>query len=389
MTENTETPIRVLFVVGDLGVGGIQSGIMNFIRACPKTQVHFDILIHSSEIGFHEKRFSEYGTIYHVPIKTGKNKYTNIWYLLINNFLLKKRIIRVLAQHEPYQAIHCKSMYFCAATVEAGKKLGIPVRIAQCHVDKPERLSLFYRWYFHWCAKRIEKSATDKLAVSKGAVALMFCEYGGRIIKNPTISLERLDPQKYHPLPHEGIHLIQIGTYSARKNQLFSVKTLLSMLRFGVSAQLTFIGFPLDEPNYIMDVKKAVKENGLNQFVRFLAKDSDIPKELSESDYMLIPSLREGLPNVALEAQAMGVPCFLSDTITKATDCGLCTFLSLEKGPAAWADEIIRYRKEHGTEKKYVDMTSWDQKNVVKEYIQIWDNKKTLRTHGNRLRSVP
>ena len=99
-----------------------------------------------------------------------------------------------------------------------------------------------------------------------------------------------------------------------------------------------------------------------------------MPYLLSQSDYMLIPSLREGLPNVALEAQAMGVPCFLADTITEATDCGLCTFLSLQIGPAAWSQEIMKYKRQHGTNKQFVDMSSWDQREVVKEYIQIWQN---------------
>ena len=63
---------------------------------------------------------------------------------------------------------------------------------------------------------------------------------------------------------------------------------------------------------------------------------------------------RVGVFNVALEAQAMGVPCFLSDSITKATDCGLCRFLSLQNGSKAWAQEILDYRQQHGTEKRYV-----------------------------------
>ena len=71
----------------------------------------------------------------------------------------------------------------------------------------------------------------------------------------------------------------------------------------------------------------------------------------------------------------MGVPVFLTDTIFRNTDCGLCVFLSLDKGPHAWAEEIVRYRQEKGAEKVYPDMTQWDNENVVKEYIKIWKNQ--------------
>lgn len=371
-------PCSVLFVVDSMEVGGVQSGIMNFARIAPPDQVRFDIIALTDQEGFHEAEFRKYGSVYHIPLPHPSNKYLSIPYTLMNDMLFRRKFIRFLKSHAPYDAVHTKLLKGTAPAMEAAKACGVPMRIAQCHVDKPERLNAFDTWYYKWCAKRIEKTATVKLAVSEKAVSLLFDHFDARIIKNPTISLERLNPAKYAPVPHSEIRLIQVGTYSRRKNQCFSVEILKRLLDMGQEARLTFVGFPLDEPDYIHTVEQRVRELGVEENVSFLPKDADVPLLLSQSDSMLIPSLREGLPNVALEAQAMGVPCFLSDTITKATDCGLCTFLSLEKGPAAWAEEIIRYRKEHGTEKKYVDMTSWDQKNVVKEYIQIWGNAKNL-----------
>ena len=184
--------------------------------------------------------------------------------------------------------------------------------------------------------------------------------------------MEKLDPSRYPPDCHTGIRLIQVGTYSHRKNQCFSVEILKELLDSGQEAQLAFIGFPLDEPEYIHTMEDRIRQLGVSDQVVFYPKDADVPLLLSQSDYMLIPSLREGLPNVALEAQAMGVPCFLSDTITKATDCGLCTFLPLQNGPGSWAREIINYRLQRGAGKGSADMSSWDQRKVLQEYIGIW-----------------
>ena len=364
--------LKVLFILGTMEIGGVQSGIMNFAKYTPTEQVHFDVLVQSKREGYHEKEFKNYGSIYRIPIFQSKSSLLNLLLQLPSDLCWRIRLKSFLKRHPGYDVVHTKRLTGVADAMEVAKECGIPVRVAQSHVDKPEHLNAFSAWYYRWCAKRIEKSATVKLAVSPGAVDLLYGKYGGRVIKNPTISLARLDPSKYHPQPHEWIHLIHIGTYSHRKNQSFSVGILKELIHQGIQAKLTFIGYPLDEPEYINEVKILINKCGLENNVIFLPKDTDVPKELSESDYMLIPSLREGLPNVALEAQAMGVPCFISDTVNPDTDCGLCTFLSLEDGPEKWANAILKYRDVHGTEKTYIDMSEWDNVNICQEYVRIW-----------------
>lgn len=368
-------PARVLFVLGSMEIGGVQSGVMDFARIVPPERVRFDIVVFARKEGYHEAAFRKYGSVFHIPLLEAHNKYLSVPCTLINDFLVRIKLKRFLKGHEPYDAVHTKLLKGTAPALEAARECGVPIRVAQSHVDRPERLNPFDAWYYKWCAKRIEKSATVKLAVSEKAIALLFDKYSGRIIKNPTISLERLDPSLYPPEPHPEIRLIQVGTYSRRKNQCFSVDVLKRLLDAGQDARLSFVGYPLDEPEYIHSVEGRIRQYGLSERVTFYPKDADVPLLLSRSDYMLIPSLREGLPNVALEAQAMGVPCFLSDSITKAADCGLCRFLSLQSGPEAWAQQILDYRRQYGAEKRYVDMSAWDQNEILQEYVQIWASK--------------
>ena len=370
--ENQKTFNKVLFVLGNMEVGGVQSGIINFAKITPPDKVHFDVLVLTSNIGFHEEEFKKYGNVYHIPLPFRKNKLSGLIFSRIDDRIFARKFNKFLEEHNDYDAVHAKLLAHAGVVVKVAKKHGIPVRVTQSHVDKPEHLNLLSRLYYKRQARIIEKYATHKLAVSPKAADLLYGKYGGRVIKNPTISLERLDPKKYGLVPHEGINFIQIGTYSHRKNQVFSVNILKALADKGIKAHLTFIGFPLDEPDYIKDIEAAVKDNGLTGSVTFLPKDADVPKLLSESDYMLIPSLREGLPNVALEAQAMGVPCFISDTVNPETDCGLCEFLPLTSGADAWAQAIIDYRQKYGTGKRFVDMSEWDNKKVCEEYIKIW-----------------
>ncbi len=364
-------PIKVLFIIGSMEIGGVQSGIMNFAKIISPNDAQIDVLVHNDTEGFHEKEFKKFGRIFHLPIieKSGRLGFASS--LLINNFTFKRKLANFLREHK-YDVVHCKSLYYCAVAAEAAKAEGVPVRIVQSHVDKPERIHWFFKWYLAWCSRRIQKAATVKLAVSEKAADYLYGKYGGRVIKNPTISLERLDPSKYPQSQHKEIRLIHIGTFSKRKNQCFSIEILNHFICQGIDAKLTIIGFPLDEPNYINEMNELIEQYKLKSYIEFLPKDTDIPKALSESDYMLIPSLREGLPNVALEAQAMGVPCFISENVWKATDCGLCEFLSLELGTKKWAEAILDYRDKHGKDKTFIDMSEWDNRNICREYIEIW-----------------
>ena len=139
---------------------------------------------------------------------------------------------------------------------------------------------------------------------------------------------------------------------------------------------MTFIGYPRNkDDDYLPNLKKYASEKGLDNNVAFLPQDTNVAEELAKSTIMLIPSLQEGLPNVALEAQAMGVPCFVSTDVSEDCNCGICEFLPLVAGAKEWAQKIVEYVEINGTQKKYVDMSSWDNKHVSQEHLEHWRGK--------------
>ena len=68
-----------------------------------------------------------------------------------------------------------------------------------------------------------------------------------------------------------------------------------------------------------------------------------MPRLLGAADVFLLPSLFEGLPLVALEAQGAGVPAILTDTITREVDIvpGLVERRSLTEPAATWASATL------------------------------------------------
>jgi len=89
-------------------------------------------------------------------------------------------------------------------------------------------------------------------------------------------------------------------------------------------------------------IERKVRDLGLSSAVKFLGVRGDIPKLMQAMDVYLFPSLFEGLPVVLVEAQAAGLRCIVSDTITRESDVtGRVQFLSLKDSPEIWAAKIL------------------------------------------------
>ena len=74
--------------------------------------------------------------------------------------------------------------------------------------------------------------------------------------------------------------------------------------------------FLVGEGEKVEDVKRYVKERKLENSIVFLNRYSDMQSFISAMDIMLLPSLYEGLPLVAIEWQINGIQSILSTTIS-------------------------------------------------------------------------
>ena len=89
------------------------------------------------------------------------------------------------------------------------------------------------------------------------------------------------------------------------------------------------------------EVLGKAEELGVSGSVRLLGVRSDVPALLSAFDVLAFPSLYEGMPNVVIEAQAAGLPCIVSDTITReANVTGRVSYLSIDD-PSEWAAAVL------------------------------------------------
>lgn len=129
-----------------------------------------------------------------------------------------------------------------------------------------------------------------------------------------------------------------IGRFHPQKNHQF----MLDLIEMLSDTDLNFLWLFIGEGDLKIKFEKEAKERNLSKYIQFLGRRDDIPELLNIMNLFVLPSLYEGLPTVAVEAQAAGVPCLLSTEITKEVDMemGIVKFLDL-KNMNEWVKAIL------------------------------------------------
>ena len=79
----------------------------------------------------------------------------------------------------------------------------------------------------------------------------------------------------------------------------------------------------------------------IEEKVMLLGKQNHVERYYSMMDFFLMPSLYEGFPIAAIEAQTSGLPCLLSSSITKeARLTENLQYLDLDESKDVWAGTI-------------------------------------------------
>lgn len=132
--------------------------------------------------------------------------------------------------------------------------------------------------------------------------------------------------------------LLQVGRLVTQKNHAFTVEIARELKKRGIPFKLLIAG----TGNLELMIRQQLQEQELTECVTLLGRRNDILELMAAADAMILPSLYEGLPTVAVEAQAMGLPSLIADTVTAECDMELqlVRFLPIDQGAACWAEAI-------------------------------------------------
>jgi glycosyltransferase involved in cell wall biosynthesis len=223
---------------------------------------------------------------------------------------------------------------------------------------------------------RISQYSTIQAGITKEAIDSFYGNIDSSILINCPYDDYCFNREKFPQVPHKTISLIQVASYSSIKNQLFTIEVLYEIKKLYKDAKLTLVGFPVED-GYLEKIKDRIVELGLEENVVFMPSDVDRATLLNESTAFVFPSIREGFGIVLVEAQAMGVRCYASDSIPQHANCGGVQFLNLSAGAKVWANVIIEdYNKYAGSPGDF-DISAFSAENVMRVYQRLYQGEQS------------
>lgn len=349
--------------------GGTQTVMMSFVRNLSGLFC-FDILLFTNDVRFYDEEFLSYGgKIIRFPHYNGINRWRKKIDYYIRGIPLFFKVKKTLQQNGPYNAIHCNNSYEAALCLLAAKVVGVPIRI--CHSHSVSHSTKFFskiiNGFYTWL---INKCSTQRIGCSQEACDALFGESVNSVVLNNPYDDSKFDPEKYENQVNTTFTLIQVGHYNNNKNQLFSLEVLKKIKEKKKDVLLKLVGF--GEKQFVnLLMEKAKELDVINNIALLDGNSTDIPKELSKSDVFLFPSQKEGFGIALIEAQAMGLTCFVSDSVPKTTDAGGCIYLPLKDGPEKWASKIL----ETNCQKRKYDCSQFSSSEVVKKMALLYGGK--------------
>lgn len=140
------------------------------------------------------------------------------------------------------------------------------------------------------------------------------------------------------------ILICHVGRYIRQKNHKYLLDIFSSIKKaYPNMVKLLLIGE--GELEEITD--KYAAELGIDNDIIKVKNTSNVYAYLSASDFFMLPSLFEGLPIVGVEAQANGLPCLFSDTITrqlKLTD--EVRFIDIKQPASVWCSAFAEMKED-------------------------------------------
>lgn len=371
---------KILHVVSCLEMGGTEAFIMNNYRKLDHSKYQFDFAV------FIEK---DYAYIAEIKRLGGRVFFIGLPSIKgIDKF--KSNLTNVIKKQGPYTAIHCHVNIQNGFALEVAKACGIPIRISHSHDTSGKgtgiNIKTIYKEYL------IKKNATHIMACSYAAGEYLygkkyFLKYG-KVISNgidiePFIAKDdkyvlKLKNEFYIPAECKFI-IGNITRFEPKKNPLFIIQVFREIVKIEPTAIL-LLGGP--DGGQLSEVKKKVKEMGLEKNLRFIGVRHDVVTCLKLIDIYLFPSLYEGLPIALLEAQASGCLCIASTSVSEESDMGLGTiwYLDLNESSYIWAKKILTlyadYKKPKENDiREAFSKNGYDINSSYKQLIEVYNGK--------------
>lgn len=317
--------------------GGVESYIMNMAKHLSPDKFDCYFPANGAEITYGEDIKALGGHFIEVPRGRGWRflSYYWGWYKVLRRFR--------------FDVLYWNDCSIVALGVlRMARRLGVPVRVFHAHNASADyELSGIRKVIERRNFKDLPQIANFLLACSEPAAKWMFREGAPyRVIPNAVDVSQYAFSNSIRNAKKQELGLSDrlligfIGRMTAQKYPEYFVKIAAEIGRRVPQALCLMVGIGELESH----VKQLAEDSGLSPFqFLMLGARSDVPELLQALDCLVMPSRYEGLPMALVEAQTSGLPCVVSDAISRECDLtGSLTFLPLDAPVGQWADTILQ-----------------------------------------------
>ena len=329
--------IRVLHIGTSGEKGGIDSFIINMCSHLNADEYEFSIIADCEKTAI-ENEFQAAGvSVIYVPsaVKSKIRYASALWHVI---------------RRKDFDVVHChKNSLANPLPIIIGVFKRIPLVIVHSHNTHATQLTASGK--VHNAFKKILKRMNVyRLACSDKAAEWLFGDdyqkQGVMILKNGIdLTKYRFNGKVRGEVRQElGIHsdqtlaICNVGRLSEQKNSLFILRIFDALHRIEPDSRLFMVGTGELED----EVKAVAGSLESSESISFLGRRSDVNRLYQGVDLFLMPSLHEGLPIAAVEAQTASLPLLISDTVdsdVRLTD--QTEFESLQKSAEEWAKHCL------------------------------------------------
>lgn len=329
--------VRVLQMIGSLDVGGSQTMIINLYKALDREKIQFDFVIDDPNgTHFVELVKSMGARVYVMPKFNG-----------INLMQVKKAWKVFFAEHPEYRILHSHVRSYASIYLPIAKKMGLTTIIHSHSTSNGKGLKAVVKKILQ---SRIPKYSDYCFACTYNSGKWLF---GEKTVKSEKFKVipNAIDTEKYKFSERIRSEMRQslelenkivyghVGRFHPSKNHAFLLDLYCEIHANQPNSVLLLVG----DGELRDEIENRIKELSLTDSVILLGMRSDVHLLMQAMDVFLFPSSWEGLPLTVVEAQASGLPCFVSDRVTKEVCLsGLVKYLPIDSGTKIWTDNVFK-----------------------------------------------
>lgn len=330
-------PIRVLHLCEPFNPGGVVWWLIDVVKTISPDQARFDFLCCGTTRGVRAPEVADLGCRIELFQPT------------LREVLFGKTVRRVIREGE-YDVVHAHPFNLSGWLLRHARALGVPVRIAHYHTTGDGCANSLARHLRRTASRLVaRRNANVVLACSAAALQRAPVPFTARLrrvlhygLAGPAVSPADSPPdlRAQLNLPPETKLVGHVGRFVPAKNYLGLLEIFARLRQRAPDCDLILVGSgPLEET-----VRRQARELGIAEHVHFLGQRLDVPALMRAFDLFLLPSVREGLGLVLVEARMAGTPVVAaklpgpSEALDGAGACSLVDPREVER----FADEAAR-----------------------------------------------